>query len=131
MLSPLTERQFEKLQVRYPEAKLEALPSGAALISIPNFQLPAGWNASSTEVKFIVPVGYPGPAPDCFWTDAGLRLADGRMPQNAQDTNPIPEVPGNYLWFSWHVWPATQWHPSRDDLMTYVSIIRRRFEQLQ
>jgi hypothetical protein len=132
MLSPVTQRQFERVKTRYPGASLEELSSGAALVTVPDFPLPAGWSAASTDIRFLAPVGYPGPNPDCFWATSGLRLASGAMPQNAADPNPIPETPHQALWFSWHIEdPARNWRPARDDLMTYLSMIGRRFEQRQ
>jgi hypothetical protein len=132
MLSPATHRQFERIKERYPDALLEQLPSGAALVTVPNFPLPSGWSTPSTAVRFLVPVGYPGPHPDCFWATSGLRLANGTMPQNAADPNAIPETPHQELWFSWHIQdPGQNWHPARDDLMTFLSMIGRRFEQKQ
>ncbi|WP_460894898.1 E2/UBC family protein [Ramlibacter monticola] len=108
------------------------MPSGAAVVTIPDFPLPAGWSSSSTVVRFVVPVGYPGPAPDCFWASSGLRLQNGSMPQASQDPNPIPELGDVGLWFSWHVTdPAASWHPNRDTLTTYVGIIAERFRRPQ
>ena len=132
MLSPATLRQFERVQQRYPSANLEPLPSGAALVTVPNYPLPAGWSEASTTIRFLTPVGYPGPNPDCFWATSGLRLAGGGMPQASGDPNAIPETPHQGLWFSWHIENAgVNWHPARDDLMTYLSMIGRRFEQVQ
>ena len=132
MVSPITERQFERVRARHPGALLERLPSGAGLVTIPEFGLPTGWTSVTTAVRFIVPVGYPGPVPDCFWAATGLRLANGQMPQNAQEPNAIPETTLVGLWFSWHVTDGGRnWSPARDDLMTFVSIIAKRFTQLQ
>lgn len=131
MISPITTRQFERVREKFAHAELQPLPSGAALIIVPDFALPAGWNASSTCVRFIAPVGYPGPNPDCFWATVGLRLADGRMPQAANEQQ-IPETSHQGVWFSWHINDAqNNWNPNRDDLMTYISIIGRRFAQAQ
>lgn len=132
MLSPATLRQFERVQERYPGATLEALPSGTGLVTVPNYLLPAGWSDTSTTIRFLTPVGYPGPNPDCFWATSGLRLSSGGMPQASGDPNPIPETPLQGLWFSWHIEnPGENWRPARDDLMTYLSMIGRRFEQIQ
>lgn len=128
-MHPNTLAQLEKLKERHPGASLRELPSGAALVSIQSFALPPGWSATETGVHFLLPVGYPGPQPDCFWADSGLRLDGARMPQNCQDQNPIPEAEIMGLWFSWHV--VNGWHHVRDSLSTYVSLIKKRFEQLQ
>lgn len=130
MLSPITQWQFERLKARYPEATLQELPSGAALVTIPNFRVSPGWSASVTTVRFIVPAGYPGPFPDCFWCDSGLLLANGAPPQASQDPHPIPETGLQGRWFSWHVSDAQKnWNPNRDDLLAYASIISGRFDQ--
>lgn len=130
MLSPMTQRQFERLKARYPDAMLQELPSGAALLTIPNFPVPAGWSASVTTVRFIVPAGYPGPFPDCFWCESGMLLASGAQPQSSQDPNAIPETNLQGRWFSWHVLDAQKnWNPNRDDLLTYAGIISGRFAQ--
>jgi len=121
-LTPL-QQQFAILNGAFPEARLRELPSGAAIIEIPNYQLPAGWSQSIITLRFLAPVGYPFGKPDCFWADPGLRLAGGGMP-NASGMQAIPETPEQLLWFSWHV---TQWNPNRDSLMTYERVIRDRF----
>ncbi|MCP2223742.1 E2/UBC family protein [Bradyrhizobium elkanii] len=131
MLSQVTQRQFERVCERYPSASLQPLPSGAALLSIPDVPLPAGWSAARTAIHFLVPVGYPGPTPDCFWADQGLLLASGVPPQASNVTN-IPETSIIGRWFSWHVVEAqNNWNPNRDDLMTYVSIVLDRFRRPQ
>jgi hypothetical protein len=132
MLHPVTQRHFEAVRRRYPDAQLEPLPSGAALFTIPDFKLPPGWSAISTCVRFIVPVGYPGPFPDCFWASSGLRLTNGQMPQATQDPHQIPETALHGLWFSWHVTDAhANWNPNRDDLNTWIGAIAERFRRAQ
>ncbi len=131
MLSPVTLKQFERLKQRHPEATLVPLPSGAGLLTIPGVSLPAGWSLASSSVKFMVPGGYPGPAPDCFWADEGLTLANGHQPQASQ-VNQIPETPQRGRWFSWHVVDAVRnWNPNRDDLLTFVGIVMDRLRRPQ
>jgi hypothetical protein len=129
MLSPVTERQFGRVRDRYPTAALQPLPSGSALLSIPAVSLPPGWSAAQTGVHFLVPAGYPGAAPDCFWADPTLSLANGGQPQ-ASGVQVIPETGIQARWFSWHV-VQNNWNPNRDDLMTFVAIILDRFRQAQ
>ena len=132
MLHPQTMHQFEGLKRRYPGAELRELPSGAALVTISDFAIPPGWNMKTTRVRFLVPVGYPGPAPDCFWASPGLRLASEAMPHASQEHPQIPETNEGGLWFSWHVTgPETNWNPNRDSLETYVAIIAARFGRPQ
>jgi Prokaryotic E2 family E len=131
MISPITEKQFDRVRTRYPAAAISPLPSGSALVTIPAIALPQGWSAAETAIHFIVPIGYPGPAPDCFWADASLLLATRAAPQ-ASNVQPIPESNIQARWFSWHVVDAqNNWNPNRDDLMTYVAIILDRFRHPQ
>jgi|SRR6266568_8324125 len=125
-MTPL-EEQFEILRTDFPGARLEHLPDGSNVIIVPSFPLPAGWSKGATEVKFIAPVGYPFSRPDCFWTESDLRLANGAMPQNT-GANPIPNQSNPHLWFSWHV---SAWNPNSDNLLTYLHVIERRFEDLK
>src|SRR4051794_13971899 len=115
MLSPVTLKQFERLKARYPAATLTELPSGSALIGVPELPLPAGWSRPASTARFIAPAGYPGPVPDCFWADADLALASGAAPQASQ-INVIPETQLQGRWFSWHVTDAQNtWNPNRDE----------------
>lgn len=131
MLSPVTLKQFERLKARFSGATISELPSGSALISVPESPLPAGWSRATATIKFIAPAGYPGPVPDCFWADSDLALAGGGQPQASQ-INTIPETQQQGRWFSWHVTDSqNSWNPNRDELLTYVSIVRDRFSRVQ
>jgi hypothetical protein len=124
------DEQFAIVSRAYNGATLTPMGSGMYLVRIPGVQLPDGWNQATSEVRFVVPNGYPHAAPDCFWADQTLRLRNGALPQNAQVGNTMPGQPDTAtLWFSWHV--NNNWNPSNCDLMTYVNIIRRRFEAVQ
>jgi hypothetical protein len=130
MLSPITQRQMARVQARYPDATLQELPSGAGLVTLPNMQLPEGWSHTASTIYFIVPAGYPGPTPDCFWSATVLSVG-GNSPQASQVQN-IPETPISCQWYSWHVTEAARnWNPNRDDLMTYVNLIMDRFGKRQ
>jgi hypothetical protein len=122
-MNPL-EFQFEILKGYEPNASLQKLPDGSHIISVLDVCLPTGWSKKSTEIKFLTPVGYPIARPDCFWTDNDLRLSNGNLPQNTA-FNPIPNVLGNQLWFSWHL---ASWNPNNDNLLTYLNVIKRRLQ---
>ena len=94
-MTPL-EQQFEILRGQCAGATLNQLPDGAHLITIPAYPLPDGWSKQVTEIKFIAPVGYPFARPDCFWTDADLKLKSGGVPINTGGQNPIPHIVGAY-----------------------------------
>lgn len=123
----LIDNQLERLRERLGRAHCQEVPAGW-VIQIPTVGLPAGWNKSVTRVFFLLPQGYPFAKPDCFWTDPDLRLANGNIPQNAQLTNPLPGITESLLWFSWHVDP---WNPNRDDLVTWVTLIKQRLSKAQ
>lgn len=132
MISPVALAQFERLQERYPQAVMSALPSGSALVHVPSIGVPDGWSHTETDLWFIVPVGYPGPCPDCFWVRQDLRLANGGMPHASQVHPQIPETTQPALWFSWHVVDnQAHWNPARDTLSTYMSICLERLRRPQ
>lgn len=116
----MLQEHLTALAARQPSASWRRLPSGATLILVPSVGLGAGWNGRTTSVRMVAPVGYPLARPDCFWADAGLRLAGGAMPQNTAPT-PVPETAEPALWFSWHL--THPWDPARDDLLTWFAAI--------
>lgn len=120
------EEQFEALKSRdrFSNASLTRLANGTAVVTIPDFPLPPGWNRSTTTVYFVVPVGYPTAQPDTFWADGDLTLASGGAPQSTNRNNDSHGLElRNLLWFSWH--PGS-WNPNRDNLINYVGMIDRR-----
>ena len=123
----LLDRQFEELQRLYPDARIIRHPDGVATVSLPTFPLPAGWNASSIDVHFLVPLGYPMARPDCFWTGIGLCLATGAPPSNTGQNN-SHRLEEPKLWFSYH--PAS-WTPNADTLLTYTRVIDQRLRMVQ
>jgi len=121
-------RQLEELRKAYSAgAEARTLPSGAVLIELKSVALPPGWNRPSTSIRFVVPVGYPFAAPDCFWADSNLRLHPNTQPQ-ATNFQPIPEANLPGLWFSWHV---QGWNPNRSNLVTYAKVIEQRLKDIR
>src|SRR3982751_3263627 len=100
------------------------LPSGAHLIEIRDYKLPAGWNQKIVTIFFVAPPAFPARQPDCFWVEpGGIRLQNGATPQNSNDSNPIPEVGPKGTWFSWHL---QDWNPNRHTLWSYFKVIEDR-----
>jgi hypothetical protein len=124
MIHPHINDDFASLRAVIPDASIQDLPDGTAWVTVPSVRLlPSGaWNADTTSVSFIAPAGYPQARPDCFFADAGLRLASGALPKNS-NIQAAPNVPGQYLWFSWHV---NQWDPNKDNFITYLNVIKKR-----
>jgi len=124
----ILQRQLEDLRKAYPAgAELTQLPSGAVLIELKDVRLPPGWNRGTTSIRFVVPVGYPFAAPDCFWTENDLRLSPNTQPQ-ATNFQPIPELNRPGMWFSWHV---QGWNPNHSNLVTYAKVIEQRLKELR
>lgn len=123
----LVEEHFEGLAAQAPQTTFVKVADGSHLITIPDVELPAGWNAKTTTVRFVAPVGYPSSRPDCFWADPGLRLASGNAPTNTGQSQP-PDGSDPQLWFSWHV---QKWCPNSDTLLTYFRVILNRFMELK
>lgn len=109
-----------RLRALHPAA--EVLPGAeGTTIAVPGVGLPAGWNASTTTVRWVVQVAYPASQPDCFYADSALRLANGAMPSSSG----IQSLNGQQLlWFSWHL---IHWDPRHDDLVAYLRFIESRF----
>ena len=117
------EQQLDSLRLRYPGATLRQLPSGAELVTLPGVALQEGWSLRGTALRFLAPAGYPYAAPDCFWADEPLRLANGLMPQNSAVT-PVPETAESGLWFSWHL--SHPWNAGTHTLSTWTACMLDR-----
>lgn len=123
----IIEEQGAELVLKRPGATCVANPDGSHLVTVSEVVLPAGWTLNTVTVRFIAPVGFPTAKPDCFWTDANLRLDGGRVPQNT-GPNQLPNGPNPLLWFSWHL---QNWDPNTDSLLTYLRVIENRFLELR
>lgn len=119
------EVQYQKLKGSYPTAELQRRDDGTAVISIPDFALPSGWNVAATTVYILVPVGYPHAKLDSFWADGNLRLANNGMPANTGNNNTVGE---GKLWFSYH---TSHWNPNLDTLLTYANVIKQRLRDVK
>ena len=124
-MHPVVERHFARFRDRYNSAEIRELPSGAALITVPEIKIPSGWDTDCLSIRFLVPVGYPNAQPDCFWTQPAILLSNGSQPKNTAQ-NQIPETNDIWFWFSWHL-ESGQWNANRDDLVTYFSVVLSRF----
>lgn len=119
--------QLEDLRSEHPEATAEPRSDGTTLITVPHFPLPSGWSQTHAVVQFIAPVGFPMAQPDCFWTDEGLRLANGGVPKNAGVQTPAFST-GQRLWFSWHV---SVWNANRDSLRSFLRAVSNRLSRAE
>jgi hypothetical protein len=125
VLTPPILEQLTRLKGDYAEASWQALPNGTVLVTVPAVDLPKEWMKERVKVRFVLPVGYPNARPDCFWTEADLRLIGSRTPKNT-GANQIPGAPPeNLLWFSWHI---QGWSPNDHTVLTWMRVIKKRFE---
>lgn len=95
------------------------------------WQLPTGWNKKETRLLIIIPAGYPVTPPDNFYTDADLRLADGRQPGNTSLAGHQGE---SWLQFSYHL-ESGDWRPQAnlldgDNLLTFLIGVAGRLAEL-
>ncbi|MGU3559430.1 E2/UBC family protein [Methylobacterium radiotolerans] len=125
-MNAILERQLVQLRERFGAVDATRLGSGTVLVTVSSVPLPTGWSAATTDIRFLVPTGYPFAALDCFWADAGLTLAGGGAPHASQQ-NPIPEVGQPGRWFSWHL--ASPWDANRDTLSSWMNVILDRLRQ--
>lgn len=91
-----------------------------------------GWNKTQTRVLVLLAPGYPTTAPDNFYTDNDLRLANGTVPGN---TSPGQSVAGGqWLQFSYHI-QAGDWQPHADPLqghnmLTFLEGVAARLKEV-
>lgn len=126
-MHPLVERQLEELRNRKVEFELIGNTDGEFVIKFPGIKLPQGWSQDETSARIVVPAGYPFAAPDCFWVDPGLTLANGIPPQ-ASNQQVLPHTGEMTTWFSWHV---SGWNPNRDTLLSFYRLILRRLHEVR
>lgn len=90
------------------------------------YRLPAGYDRSQSDLLLRLSPGYPDVAPDMWWFDPPVRLADGRA---IQATDGIEQ----YLGRSWQRWSrhfgTGQWRSGIDCLESFLALIRRELER--
>lgn len=114
-----------KEQGHLVEAHRDPTNGNRIFVIFEKYQLSSGWNRAETKLLLIADISYPNSKLDMFWTDPGLTLANGKIPQAG-------EVIENYLnqqWqrFSWHV---QKWNPAVDNIITYLGTVDSRLGQL-
>lgn len=122
-------KELELLRKRYPD--LEYTEEGK-WVRIPAYPLPEGWNRSSTDVAFQIPVGYPGTPPYGIYTPAGI-LFRGHSPHDYREPAPNkPPFSGSWGIFSWRPdegqWRATADPATGSNLLNWVIGFRNRFQ---
>lgn len=120
-------QEIDLLQQRYPGSEYR---QAGHWVRIPTYPLPTGWNRSSTDVAFQIPIGYPGTPPYGICTQEGL-LFDGQRPDDCTPANPTPPFGGAWTRFSWQpdAWqPATK-VTAGSNLLNWVVGFAERFRE--
>lgn len=119
--------QLAAVQAIYPGALLRE-DAGKRYLVIEGVPVPDHFTPSAVTLLIILPNGFPMAAPDMFWVDPRLSLADGR----------VPEAAGHYethlgrTWqrFSWHyTHGAAAWQVGRSSMLTHVQFCLTRLAQ--
>jgi hypothetical protein len=116
--------ELSAVRERYSQAQLREADGQRALL-VTGVPLPSGWNLSETAIAFLIPVGFPHAAPDCFFADADLRLASGAEPANSAMQ---PLLGSQYRWFSWH---PVGWRPESGSLASYLRFCEARLREVR
>lgn len=104
----------------------EAEEGGFLCVVIRDYPLPAGYQIPVTDLLLRLPPGFPDAAPDMWWCDPVVRLADGRMPPAAESMEQY--VGRTWQRFSRH-FAGGQWSPTANGLAMFLAVIRRDFER--
>ena len=100
----------------------ETFPNGQFLaLVIFDFGLPGGYQIARTDLLILLPGGFPDAAPDMWWCDPWVKLANGADPVGAS----VREQIGPRTWqrFSRH-FGAVRWAPGRSGVESYVTLIK-------
>lgn len=88
---------------------------------IKDFPLPPGYQIARTNLLILLPGGFPVTAPDMWWCDPWVKLANGTDPVNAN----VSELIGGRMWqrFSRH-FGAGPWVAGRSGVESYITLIK-------
>jgi Prokaryotic E2 family E/Multiubiquitin len=105
-------------------------PSGALLLVIEGWRLPAGYNVATATLVLAIPQGYPDTQIDMAYFSPPLIRADGRAINNL--TTAAFSI-GTFQQWSRHRTAQNPWRPGADDISTHLSLVddwlRREFER--
>jgi hypothetical protein len=102
--------------------RYETFQHGAMLaLIIFDFPLPSGYQIDRANLLILLPGGFPEAAPDMWWFDPWVRLANGSDPASAS----VIEQIGGRSWqrFSRH-FGGVRWMAGRSGVESYVTLIR-------
>ena len=95
-------------------------------VLVKGYELPYGYNLPAADLLLRLSPGYPDVAPDMWWFDPAITLADGRVIR-------ATEVREIHLGRSWQRWSrhlqSGQWQSGIDGLESFHALIRRELER--
>lgn len=100
--------------------------SGMTCVVLPSWPLPPGFSQPASDLLVRLSPGYPDIAPDMWWFNPAIRLAD--------DTElPATQVTEQHLGRTWQRWSRhltrDQWQSGVDGLESFLALIRRDLER--
>lgn len=119
-MAPLLDEHLARVRECGFEVETLQQADGWAFVVIRKYPLPEGYSKTHVDLLVKIPPPYPNAALDMFWVDEDLRLQAGGMPAS---TNVEHYMGRNWLRFSWH---PQNWHPAKDDLLTFLRFVDRR-----
>jgi hypothetical protein len=113
------ERQLKDLSVKYPLL----VSDDYRYLTVQEFDLPPGFNCHRTEILVEIPPGYPRSPPGVgeshVYVNRGL-LFMGRRLSDLYD-RVTPDWEGEWAWLCYR---QIDWDPHRDNLVTFMEMIR-------
>ena len=93
-------------------------------IIVKSFPIPKNiWNNDKVDLLVVAFPSYPNSKMDMFWVTPDISLINGSIPK-ATSAETKFEKP--WQRFSWHV---NSWNPAHDNLITYLDVVRDRFNR--
>lgn len=120
-LPPRLEKELEELLESH---QIEVEEGPCINLIFQAFPLGEGFSKSSSDLLLRIPLPYPDAGPDMFWLDMSVTLANGAIPQAAEQI----ETYNGRSWrrFSWH---RAAWNPLIDNIHGYLEFVRRRLRE--
>jgi hypothetical protein len=117
-LIPEIDREFlSEKQLKFTVSRVGA----DTHVVIQEFDFPEAYSPRKANLLIILPAGYPNANLDMFWTDPVVKLANGNLPDRADNH-------ATYNGVSWQRWSRhfqNPWRQNVDNLRTFVATIRR------
>lgn len=100
--------------------------SNMTCIIVKSYLLPAGYDRPMSDLLLRLSAGYPDVAPDMWWFNPGIKLADGRIVQATEVVEP-------HLGRTWQRWSrhfqVAQWQSGIDGLESFFALIGRELQK--